>query len=71
MLTACNKVDLDMKSIVLNWKTTVIAVLTALMGLLTTIGIIDIPPEVRESIIVIAVFLIGLMAADARSKSKG
>lgn len=60
-----------MKSIVLNWKTTVIAVLTALMGLLTTIGIIDIPPEVRESIIVIAVFLIGLMAADARSKSKG
>ena len=59
-----------MKAITKSWKTTVIAVLTALFGVLQATGVIDIPAEVQQAVIVCAVFLIGIFASDA-SHQKG
>lgn len=62
------KIIFKMNAITKSWKTTVIAVLTALFGILQTIGIVDLPPDVQQAIILIAIFLIGLTAADAKNK---
>lgn len=59
-----------MLGIMKSWKTTLIAILTALFGLLRTLGVIDIGPEVTEAIIIVAIFLLGLFSHDATQKTK-
>ena len=49
-----------------NWKTSLIGVLTLLFQLLESSDIIKLPDDVKQAIITIAIFLIGLTAADAR-----
>lgn len=50
-----------------DWKTTVIGVLTAFFYLITVAFQITIPQEVQNAIIVLAIFLIGLLARDSRN----
>lgn len=50
----------------INWKTSLIGVLTLLFQILESSGLITLPKEVKDAIITIAIFLIGLTAADAR-----
>lgn len=50
----------------INWKTSLIGILTLLFQILESSGLITLPKEVKDAIITIAIFLIGLTAADAR-----
>lgn len=49
-----------------NWKTSLVGLLTLLFQILESSGIIKLPDDVKQAIITIAIFLIGLTAADAR-----
>lgn len=48
-----------------HWKTALVGLLTMLFQVLETTGVIKLPEEVRNAIITLAIFLIGLLAADA------
>ena len=50
---------------VVNWKTTLSAVIPAIALLLNTFGVIDLSTEVQSAIVVVAVTLIGIFAKDS------
>lgn len=50
-----------------DWKTTVVGVLTAFFYLITVAFRIEIPQEVQNAIVVLAIFLIGLLARDSKN----
>jgi hypothetical protein len=50
-----------------DWKTTVVGVLTAFFYLITVAFQIHIPTEVQNAIIVLAIFLLGLLAKDSKN----
>ena len=54
----------------ISWKTTVTAVITSIVMLLNTFGVVDIPPNVKDGLIVTALFFIGWFAKDANKTGK-
>jgi len=65
LLTEIRKFNIiiDMK----DWKTTVVGVLTAFFYLVTVAFQVVVPQEVQNAIIVLAIFLIGLLARDSKN----
>ena len=53
-----------------DWKTTISAIVAALAMILKNVIKIEIPQEVLDGIIAIAVFLTGFFAKDASNKVK-
>jgi hypothetical protein len=53
-----------------DWKTTVVGVLTAFFYLITVAFQVNIPAEVQNAIVVLAIFLIGLFAKDSDNGKK-
>ena len=59
-------IGLAMKS----WKTTLGAIIAGLAGILNALGIVTIPADVQMGILTTALFVIGLFAADDKTKSE-
>lgn len=50
-----------------DWKTTVVGVFTAFFYLITVAFQINVPTDVQNAIIVLALFLLGLFAKDSKN----
>ena len=56
-------IGLAMKS----WKTTLGAIIAGLAGILNALGIVTIPADVQVGVLTVAMFIIGLFAADDKT----
>ena len=56
-------IGLAMKS----WKTTLGAIIAGLAGILNALGIVTIPADVQIGVLTVAMFIIGLFAADDKT----
>lgn len=53
-----------------SWKTTLGAIIAGLAGILNALGIVTIPADVQMGILTTALFVIGLFAADDKTKAQ-
>ncbi len=50
-----------------SWKTTLGAIIAGLAGILNALGIVVIPADVQVGVLTVAMFIIGLFAADDKT----